>query len=115
VRFATNDDLTFEIMQPLSGRTIIRDFLDTHGDGIHHIAFDCHGLTWDQRLKLFADRGFAATQSWRWLDQNSFSLFDTEDATTTCFETYHFPEDFVYPEPERWYPSAPPTTDEPSR
>jgi hypothetical protein len=31
-------------------------------------------------------------------------FFDTEAATTTCFETYHFPPDFVYPEPEHGFP-----------
>jgi methylmalonyl-CoA/ethylmalonyl-CoA epimerase len=108
VCFATNNGLTFEIMEPISGRSIIREYLDQHGEGIHHIAFDCDGLPWDRRLKMFADRGFAATQSGRWLDQNSFAFFDTEAATTTCFETYHFPPDFVYPEPERWFPAPPP-------
>lgn len=108
VCFAINDDLTFEIMQPLSGRTVIREFLDQHGEGIHHIAFDCNNAPWEQRLKMFADRGFTPTQSGRWLDQNSFSFFDTEAATTTCFETYHFPDDFIYPEPDRWYPGPPP-------
>ncbi|BBY65888.1 VOC family protein [Mycolicibacterium helvum] len=108
VCFAINDNLTFEIMQPLSGRTVIREFLDQHGEGIHHIAFDCNNAPWEQRLKMFADRGFTATQSGRWLDQNSFSFFDTEAATTTCFETYHFPDDFTYPEPDRWYPGPPP-------
>jgi methylmalonyl-CoA/ethylmalonyl-CoA epimerase len=109
VCFAINEGLTFEIMQPLSGRTIIREFLDKHGEGIHHIAFDCEGAPWDQRLKLFAERGFEITQSGRWLDQNSFSFFDTEAATSTCFETYHFPDGFVYPDPDYWYPAPPPT------
>lgn len=35
-------------------------------------------------------------------------LFDTEAATTTCFETYHFADGFEHPEPERWYPGPPP-------
>jgi methylmalonyl-CoA/ethylmalonyl-CoA epimerase len=108
VCFATNNDLTWEIMQPLSGRTITREFLDAHGEGIHHVAFDCHGAPWKQRLEIFAERGFRATQSGRWLDQNAFSFFDTEAATTTCFETYHFPDGFAFPEPEEWYPGPPP-------
>ena len=108
VCFATNDDLTFEIMQPLSGRTVMRDYLDRHGEGVHHLAFDCNGAPWEQRLTMFADRGFAQTQGGRWLDQNSFSFFDTEAATTTCFETYHFPDGFEYPEPEAWFPGPPP-------
>jgi methylmalonyl-CoA/ethylmalonyl-CoA epimerase len=108
VCFATNNGLTFEIMEPISGRSIIREYLDAHGEGIHHIAFDCNGVLWDLRLKMFAERGFASAQSGRWLDQNSFSLFDTEAATTTCFETYHFPPDFEYPQPEYWFPASPP-------
>ncbi len=95
-------------MQPLAGRTIMREFLDTHGEGIHHVAFDCDGAPWDQRLATFAPRGFEPTQSGRWLDQNSFSFFDTEAATTTCFETYHFPDGFEFPDPEEWYPEPPP-------
>jgi hypothetical protein len=40
--------------------------------------------------------------------RHCFSFFDTEAATTTCLETYHFPPDFEYPEPESWYPAPPP-------
>ncbi len=109
VGFAKNDDLTWEIMQPLAGRTIMREFLDSHGEGIHHVAFDCNGTPWEQRISNFQARGFGVSQSGRWLDQNSFSFFDTESATTTCFETYHFPDGFSFPEPEEWYPGPPPS------
>lgn len=95
-------------MQPLTGRTIMREFLDARGEGIHHVAFDCDDAPWDQRLANFAGRGVAPTQSGRWLDQNSFCFFDTEAATTTCFETYHFPDGFEFPEPEQCYPVRPP-------
>jgi hypothetical protein len=30
--------------------------------------------------------------------------FDTEAATGTTFETYDIPADFVWPEPEAWFP-----------
>lgn len=114
VCFATNKDLTWEIMQPLRGRTIMREFLDRHGEGIHHLAFDCNGAPWDQRLAAFAERGFGPVQSGRWMDQNAFCFFDTEAATTTCFETYHFPEGFEYPDPEEWYPAPPPAPSAPA-
>lgn len=110
VAFATNEGLTWEIMQPLTGRSVMRDFLDAHGEGVHHLAFDCHGAPMDQRIATFTQRGFAPTQSGRWLDQNAFTFFDTEAATTTCFETYHFPDDFTFPEPQQWYPAPPPQT-----
>jgi hypothetical protein len=65
-----------------------------------------------QHLESGRARGWRAQQgiqSGRWLDQNSFSFFDTEPATATCFETYHFPAGFQFPEPELWYPGPPPT------
>lgn len=108
VCIATNDHLTWEIMQPVTGRTIMREFLDAHGEGIHHVAFDCNGAPWQQRIANLTARGFAPTQSGRWRDQNSFCFFDTEAATTTCFETYQFPDGFVFPDPEEWYPGPPP-------
>lgn len=108
VCFAKNDDLTWEIMQPVAGNTIMRDFLDVHGEGIHHIAFDCHGMPWQQRLAEFSGRDFARTQSGLWQGKNEFAFFDTEAATTTCFETYYMPDDFELPEAEEWYPAPPP-------
>jgi hypothetical protein len=92
----------------------MREFLDTHGEGIHHVAFDCDHAPWDQRVANFAARGFASTQSGRCVDQNSFPFFDTEGATTTCLETYHFPEGFAFPgptAPTAVVPSPPPFWD----
>ena len=106
--FAVNNGLTYEIMQPLTGRTVLRDHLNRHGEGVHHLAFDCDGVPWNRRVETFAERGFPQTQTGRWQDQNAFSFFGTEDATTACFETYHFPEGFDWPEPDVWYPGPPP-------
>lgn len=108
VAFAINDNITWELMQPIEGRSIMAEFLEKHGEGIHHVAFDCNGAPWEERIKMFAERGFEKTQSGLWADGNSFAFFDTEAATTTCFETYHFPPDFEYPEPEEWLPAPPP-------
>ena len=90
-------------MQPLEGRTVLGDHLDRHGERVHHLAFDCGGASWEQRIQMFTGRGFPQTQSGRWL----VSFFGTEAATSTCFETYHFPDGFTWPEPERWYPGPP--------
>ena len=38
--------------------TVIRDFLDKHGEGVHHLAFDCNGAPWKNRLAMFEERGF---------------------------------------------------------
>lgn len=107
VCFADAANVIWEIMAPIHGPTIVQDFLDTHGEGIHHIAFDCNDMPFEQRIKSFASRGFPVTMSGR-VDASAFSFFDTEGATTTTFETYVFPPDFEMPEPDEWFPAPPP-------
>ncbi|MEM8806136.1 MAG: VOC family protein [Cyanobacteria bacterium P01_G01_bin.38] len=108
VCFAQAKNVIWELMQPLSGPTIFQDFLDKHDEGIHHIAFDCGDKPWEERLQEFESRGFRLVQSGKWVDKNAFAFFATEDATTTIFETYFFPVDFEYPDPEEWFPAPPP-------
>ncbi|GAA4990449.1 hypothetical protein GCM10023257_33470 [Streptomyces hyderabadensis] len=108
VCFADVGDLAVEIMQPLYGPSIFQQYLDEHGEGIQHIAFDVKGRPWEERIADFAGRGFAMSQSGRFMDQNAFAFFDTEQATGTTFETYDIPDGFVWPEPEAWFPAPPP-------
>jgi hypothetical protein len=109
VCFCQAKNVIWEIMQPLEGPTIFAEFLAAHDEGIHHLAFDCGGIPWDERLAAFESRGFESVQSGKWMDQNRFAFFSTESATTTIFETYYFPPDFVFPEPEEWFPEPPPS------
>ena len=37
--FANLGPLQFELMQPVEGRPPISEFLDTHGEGVHHLCF----------------------------------------------------------------------------
>lgn len=108
VCFAQGKNVIWELMQPLGGPSIVEDFLREHGEGIHHLAFDCENVPLERRIAAFAERGFPLAQSGRWLDQNAFAFFGTEGATSAVFETYVFPEGFEYPEPEEWFPAPPP-------
>jgi hypothetical protein len=108
VCFADVGDLAVEIMQPLFGPSIFQEFLDAHGEGIQHIAFDCEEKPWEERLEDFERRGFPLVQSGRFMDANAFAFFGTEAATGTTFETYSIPPGFVWPEPQEWYPATPP-------
>lgn len=114
VCFADVGDLAVEIMQPLHGPSIFQEHLDRHGEGIHHVAFDVAGRPWADRLRAFAERGFRVSQSGRFVDQNAFAFFDTEEATGTTFETYDIPTGFVWPEPEAWFPAPPPDGQKPA-
>lgn len=105
VCFAQAGAMVWEIIEPVSGDTIFSEFIDRHGEGVHHIAFDCNSMPFADRIAEFERRGFTLAQGGSWMGRNHFAFFDTEETATTCLETYVFPEDWVYPEPEAWYPA----------
>jgi len=106
VGFAQSGNMVWELMEPVSGPNIFSEFLDAHGEGIHHVAFDCNNIPFEERIEELNRRGFEVVQSGSWLGTNHYAFFNTENATGTCFETYAFPSDWVYPEPDYWYPAA---------
>ena len=104
VCFTESTGIIWEIISPKSGQTIFGEFLDKHGEGIHHVAFDCNHIPMADRHAGFAKRGFEFAQGGSWMGRNHFAFFETEEATTTCIETYEFPIDWEYPEPLSCYP-----------
>ncbi len=107
VCFAQLGTMIWELIEPVSGSTIFAEFLERQGEGIHHVAYDCNNIPFEQRIAEFARRGFPLVQSGSWMGKNHFAFFETEHATTTCLETYVFPDDWQYPDPEEWYPHQP--------
>lgn len=108
VAFAKSGNMIWELMEPLWGPSIFQDFLEEHGDGLHHVAYDCKDRPWDERIAELEGRGFKMVQGGKWKGQNAFAFFGTTEATGTIFETYQFPEDWEYPEPDEWFPAPPP-------
>ena len=97
-------NIVYEVIQPLSGPTIFQEFLDKQGEGIHHIAYDCNNIPWEDRLAEFEKRGFVLAQGGDFRGENKFAFFESEE-TGTCFETIAFREGYVYPEPDEWFPA----------
>ena len=106
---AFTGNMMWEIVQPLTGPNLYDEFLDQHGEGIHHVAFACGDLAWDERIKGFEERGFEMIQSGVWQGRVPYAYFGTKDKTSTTFEIFDIPADFVLPDPETWYPAPPPT------
>ncbi len=106
---AFSGSMFWEIVQPEMGESIYTDFLERHGEGIHHVAFACGGLSMDERVAKFKANGFDCIQSGVWQGKVPWAYFSTEEATGTIFETFDIPADFVIPEPEEWYPAPPPS------
>lgn len=124
VAFAEQNGMIWEVMQPVSGPSLMREFLDrTDGKGgIHHVAFDCtEGRGSSGRLvgekaraearrrrEEFERRGFPLVQSGLWQGQKGgceFMFFDTEGAVGTCFESYVFSDDWEEPDDVEHFPA----------
>jgi hypothetical protein len=94
---------------PRTGPNIYEEFLEKHDEGVHHVAFGCNNIPWEDRIKAFKDHGHELIQSGIWEGKVQWAYFETEPDTATTFEIFDIPEDFVLPEPEEWYPAAPPS------
>ncbi len=66
--------MAYEVIQPVSGANIFSEFLDTHDEGIHHIAGDMHNVPFCDRIKFFESRGFKMAQRGKLDGQESFRL-----------------------------------------
>ena len=47
--------LEWELLQPLEGRSIHQDFLDAHGEGLHHLGFMVHD--YEEAMEKMAGAG----------------------------------------------------------
>ena len=76
-----------EIIQPLKGESIWRDFLQTHGPGIHHLKFSVDHLSpADEYLR---GQGFACVQQGAAVGPNkgkTWAYYDLEGTLPLCIE-----------------------------
>ncbi|MCX8160337.1 MAG: VOC family protein [Candidatus Saccharicenans sp.] len=58
--FIQLQNITIELIEPVGGPSTWREFLDKHGEGVHHLAFEIKGM--DEKIKLLAERGLPLVQ-----------------------------------------------------
>jgi len=72
------DGLDFELIQPVSGPSIYQEFLDTHGEGIQHIACMQHSFGDSTAMKEhWARRGAKVLMGGRIGESIEFYYLDT--------------------------------------
>ena len=52
--------ISLELIEPVSGPSTWREFLDAHGEGVHHIAFVIDGMA--EQVALLEERGMPLVQ-----------------------------------------------------
>lgn len=59
--FVRFDNIEIELLEPTRGRNVWQDYLDTHGQGLHHILFDVNNF--EQAKSALEEQGIMMVQT----------------------------------------------------
>ena len=74
-RLAQMGNIEFELLQPVSGRTVQGDFLEEHGEGVVHICAHTEDLERD--IEELTELGYEVISEGKLSDGGRFAYFDT--------------------------------------
>jgi catechol 2,3-dioxygenase-like lactoylglutathione lyase family enzyme len=74
-RIAQIGDIEFELLQPVSGRTVQGDFLEERGEGVVHICAHTDDL--DRDIEELTGLGYEVISEGKLSDGGRFAYFDT--------------------------------------
>ena len=94
--------VNWELVQPLEGPSIYKEFLEKHGEGLHHVAVATDG--YDQTVAALAKEGIGILMSGTLRTGSTYAYMDTEAALGAIVEIYKRSKDWVRPEPEAVWP-----------
>ena len=76
IAFSQLGNLQLEVIQPVEGKSIFTDFLETHGPGLHHLRFS--EKNFDQKVEQLQKAGIQMISSGRGVrSPSTWAYFDT--------------------------------------
>jgi methylmalonyl-CoA/ethylmalonyl-CoA epimerase len=86
IAFIPFGDIAIELIEPVGGPSTWRDFLEAHGSGVHHVAFEVKGM--DEQIKLLEQQGAVLIQQGRWTDGRGgrYAYFDSVPQLSVVLE-----------------------------
>lgn len=96
----------WELVQPTTGDSIYSEFLETRGEGLHHILLGADSYT--ETLELFRERGTPIKMTGNFKDLVSYAYLPTDDDLGYVLEVYEAsnPDLDTLLVPDAVYPSA---------
>jgi len=88
-RVARMGPIQFELLQPLSGESIQKEFLEKRGEGINHLGFLVDDL--DKEINKLVAKGFKVISSVRYLGGGGVAYLDTDRIGGVLFELIQWP------------------------
>ncbi len=77
------ENIQLELIEPNGARSTWQDFLDQHGEGIHHIGFGVSGT--DEKIAACEAMGIPCTQRGKYGDGGGEYAYLDATATLKCF------------------------------
>lgn len=96
-------DIQWELIEPLTGPSIYKEFLEQNGEGLHHIA--CAVEDYDQALAALKEQGMGVLMAGAW-NGATYSYMDTGKELGIILELFKIPPEFEMPPPEATYPPS---------
>lgn len=81
--FDVSPNTQIELIQPNGVKSAWQDFLDEHGEGIHHIAFNIKDM--DEKVKICEDVGMKCVQRGKYGGGNGEYAYIDANADLKCF------------------------------
>jgi len=91
----------WELIQPRDDRSIYAEFLASHGEGLHHVAFGVKD--YGQAMSVLRGKGHKVVQGGTW-NGMTYTYLSTEKDLGFVSEIYDWPADFEQPTPDAVYP-----------
>ncbi len=91
-KVARRGRLHFELIQPISGQSVQKEFLERHGEGINHLGFFVDDIE-KEKAKL-EKKGFKAISEGKFVGGGGFAYFDTHKVGGVMFELIQWPPGF---------------------
>jgi len=114
VALAQVGSVAFELIQPLTGPSIYKEFLEKKGGGFHHVAV-ASTYDYDSTVDAFGKRGIKILMSGTWAG-TTYAYMDTEKGLKAILEIYKMrPPGMARPAPESTYPSADAKVEKPEK
>lgn len=80
-----------EIVQPLDGKSLHREFLEQHGEGIHYLGVSADKLTFSEAVNKFTSLGCPIVMEGELKGAYRFAHFDTKPFIKTTLELISIP------------------------
>ena len=87
--FTKVGEVELELVQPVAGENIYRDFIEQQGEGIHHVQFVVEDI--DKTTELMNKAGFPTLMSGRFSD-GGFAYYDTVEPLKIVWEAVQPPK-----------------------